>query len=187
MRTNATRYVVLGLLTDGPLSGYEIKKLVDLRFRYFWSESYGQIYPELKKLTAEGLVCRLPDKDGEGGRPKKRYEITDAGKESFASWMAEAPEAERQRNEFLLKIFWAPWVSTSRMVEYVKDFRNRHNRDLEMLRRMESELLGILSTHDNHWWILQAARLGRRVNEAYVAWAAELVANMEGMGDADGK
>ncbi|MCK7479112.1 MAG: PadR family transcriptional regulator [Candidatus Moduliflexus flocculans] len=53
---NNTKYVILGLLTEAPLSGYEIKKLVDIRFRFFWSESYGQIYPELKRLTAMGLI-----------------------------------------------------------------------------------------------------------------------------------
>ena len=189
MRRNATRYVILGLLGEEPLSGYDIKKLVDLRFRYFWNESYGQIYPELKKLTEEGLVEPV-DETGDGapaesGRPKKLYRITEAGRQSFAEWMNISPEHERQRFEFLLKIYWAPWLSTDRVAEYIRDFMKRHKRDLDMLRRMETEMPSIIGEHPNHWWVLQTIRLGRRVNEAYLAWASELITEMEGLGDED--
>lgn len=189
MRKNATRYVILGLLGEGTLTGYDIKKLVNLRFRFFWNESYGQIYPELKKLTEEGLV-EPTDETGanaqaEGGRPKKYYRITEAGKESFADWMNITPEHEKQRFEFLLKIYWAPWLSTERVGEYVRDFMKRHKGDLDILRRMENEMVPIIGEHPNHWWVLQTIRLGRRVNETYLAWASELITEMEGLGDED--
>ena len=43
-----TDYVILGLLAERPLSGYQIKKIIDIRFQFFWSESFGQIFPALK-------------------------------------------------------------------------------------------------------------------------------------------
>ncbi len=124
MRINATRYVILGLLSEEPMTGYDIKKMVDLRFRYFWNESYGQIYPELKKLTEEGLAEPVEPEKGqsESGRPKKFYGITDSGKESFSEWMNITPEYEKQRFEFLLKIYWAQWLPTERVGEYIRDF-----------------------------------------------------------------
>ncbi len=60
MKEGKTRFVILGLLAEGPMSGYTIKKLVEARFRFFWSESYGQLYPELKALVAEGRIEALP-------------------------------------------------------------------------------------------------------------------------------
>lgn len=185
MRINSTRYVILGLLAEEPLSGYDIKKLVDLRFRYFWSESYGQIYPELKKLTTEGLAEPVEPDENSGGRPKKLYRITDAGKAAFAEWMEITPDYEQQRFEFLLKIYWAPWLPASKITEYVRDFMKRHGNDLELLRRMESEVQGMVGDNPDHWWVLQTVRLGRRLNEAYMAWASELLTNMEGLGDHD--
>ena len=189
MRRNATRYVILGLLSEEPLTGYDIKKLVDLRFRYFWNESYGQIYPELKKLKEEGLVEPVGTGESgapaEGGRPKKLYRITEAGKNAFGDWMNVTPENEKQRFEFLLKIYWAPWLSTERVGEYIRDFMKRHKNDLDMLRRMENDMVPIIGEHPNHWWVLQTIRLGRRVNEAYLAWASELITEMEGLGDED--
>jgi len=51
-----TIYAVLGFLTVRPMSGYDIKKAVEVSIANFWTESYGQIYPVLKRLTEQGLV-----------------------------------------------------------------------------------------------------------------------------------
>ena len=51
-----TAYVILGMVRREPRSGYEIKALVDNSTRFFWAASYGQIYPELKRLSEAGLV-----------------------------------------------------------------------------------------------------------------------------------
>ena len=45
------------MLAARPRSGYEIKQLVDSSARFFWAASYGQIYPELKRLERAGLVA----------------------------------------------------------------------------------------------------------------------------------
>jgi DNA-binding PadR family transcriptional regulator len=51
MELTHTAYVVLGMLRHEPRSGYEIKTVVDKSTRFFWAASYGQIYPELKRLA----------------------------------------------------------------------------------------------------------------------------------------
>ena len=56
MELSKTAYVILGMLTLGRRTGYEIKALVDVSTRFFWAASYGQIYPELKRLEAAGLI-----------------------------------------------------------------------------------------------------------------------------------
>ena len=57
MELSATGKVILGMLAARPRSGYEIKQLVDKSARFFWAASYGQIYPELKKLEDAGLIA----------------------------------------------------------------------------------------------------------------------------------
>jgi PadR family transcriptional regulator AphA len=178
MRVNATRYVILGLLADGPMSGYDVKRLVDRRLRFFWSESYGQIYPQLKRLAADGWAEQLPA-DAEGGRPKRTYRITPAGREAFAAWMARPPEGDWQRNEFLLKVMWAPWGAPERIRGYVEEFRARHRRDREDLERMEAEMENILDRHENHPWVLRTIRLGLAVNAASLSWASEVLSETE--------
>ncbi len=56
MEGGATPNALLGLLSLGPMSGYDIRQLISQSIGYFWSESYGQIYPGLKRLAAAGLV-----------------------------------------------------------------------------------------------------------------------------------
>ncbi|HEY1421381.1 MAG TPA: PadR family transcriptional regulator, partial [Candidatus Dormibacteraeota bacterium] len=56
MELTPTSYVLLGMLANGPQSGYDIKQLADISTRHFWAISYGQIYPELKRLVKAGLV-----------------------------------------------------------------------------------------------------------------------------------
>jgi len=59
MELSATGKVILGMLAARPRSGYEIKQLVDNSARFFWAASYGQIYPELKKLERAGIDSGL--------------------------------------------------------------------------------------------------------------------------------
>src|SRR6266513_2814284 len=56
MKQTAVTPVVLGLLSLGPRSGYDIKAVVDRSTRFFWAASYGQIYPELRRLEEDGLI-----------------------------------------------------------------------------------------------------------------------------------
>ena len=53
-----TRSAILGLLSWQPMSGYDIKKLIEMGLRHFWSESYGQIYPTLEQLVKEGFAAK---------------------------------------------------------------------------------------------------------------------------------
>lgn len=48
--------VILGLLAHEDLTGYEIKKRMDTTLHYFWSASYGSIYPTLKELLSQDFV-----------------------------------------------------------------------------------------------------------------------------------
>lgn len=56
------------------MSGYDVKQFLESTIAHFWNESYGQIYPTLKALEAEGLV---EGHDDEGdGRGRRVYTLT---------------------------------------------------------------------------------------------------------------
>src|SRR6187401_1825691 len=102
---SATAYVILGLVRNEPRSGYEIKALVDNSTRFFWAASYGQIYPELKRLSAAGLIEGVDAPRGE--RKRTVYAITGAGEESLVEWLRQPPATYEMREEGLLKLFFA--------------------------------------------------------------------------------
>lgn len=172
MKHASTSFVILGLLLDGPLSGYDIKKLIGLRFRFFWDESYGQIYPELKRMAENGLVELLPSEGS--GRPRKKYRITSGGLETFKQWLNTPPEKERLRMEFLMKFLYAPLIEPQNLELYLEAFRQRKAEELNMLKHVREEMEGIIEDSPNHFFILQAVKLGIDVNRAYFEWAENM-------------
>lgn len=82
-----TSYALLGLLTFGDeLTGYEIKQRADITLRFYWvSPAMSQVYSELARLTAEGLVEPVGD-----GRAT-RYRITKTGQRALERWLHETP------------------------------------------------------------------------------------------------
>ena len=76
---STTIYAVLGLLNIEPMSGYDIRQNLEESLSYFWSESYGQIYPTLRKLEAARLIAPVKQAASETRR-RKLYTVTAAGR-----------------------------------------------------------------------------------------------------------
>ncbi len=110
-RENRTRYVALGMLsTGGPMTGYALRNAIAGSVGNFWQESYGQLYPALRSLSAEGLVSGK-GAPGAPGREARIWSLTPRGREELARWLALPPAMEPARNELLLKVYFAGAVS----------------------------------------------------------------------------
>src|SRR5215218_4909575 len=101
----STAYVILGLLSWRPMSGYEIKSLVDSTTRFFWAASYGQIYPELRRLAEAGLIEGKASP--QGARKRNVYRLTPPGRKELRAWLQVDPQVYELRDEGLLKLFFA--------------------------------------------------------------------------------
>ncbi len=131
----ATGRVVLGLIAFGKRTGYDIKAFVDKTTRYFWAASYGQIYPELKRLEDHGLVRGRPEPSG--GRARTVYELTEAGWAALRAWLDSDEEPLYElRDEGMLKLFFSDSLP-ERRGEIVRAMRERHERKLVQLRAIE--------------------------------------------------
>ena len=87
MELSPTAHVILGMLGWRPMSGYEMKSIVDKSTRFFWAASYGQIYPELRRLAKAGLV--EGEADPQGARKRNVYRRPRRGGARFeAGWHA---------------------------------------------------------------------------------------------------
>ncbi|HEY7122223.1 MAG TPA: PadR family transcriptional regulator [Solirubrobacterales bacterium] len=119
MELSATAKVILGMLSARPRSGYEIKQLVDSSARFFWAASYGQIYPELKKLEKDGLIAG--DDSSQGGRQRTTFKLTAKGRRAAREWIAGAPEVLETRDEGLLMLFFAGSIESERAAEIARE------------------------------------------------------------------
>jgi len=132
---SATAYVILGMVSKEPRSGYEIKAMVDGSTRFFWAASYGQIYPELKRLSEAGLVAGVESPTG--GRRRTVYEITADGEEELKTWLRQPPETYEMREEGLLKLFFANVLPRGEALEIVRAMRAHRLAVSAQLRAME--------------------------------------------------
>jgi DNA-binding PadR family transcriptional regulator len=119
MELSATAKVILGMLAARPRSGYEIKRLVDSSARFFWTASYGQIYPELKKLEKAGLIAGTDS--SQGARQRTTFKLTAAGKRAAHEWISRPPEVLEIRDEGLLKLFFAGSIDARRAAEIARE------------------------------------------------------------------
>jgi DNA-binding PadR family transcriptional regulator len=173
-RTNKTRYLALGLLSEGPLTGYEIRRLTGVRFRHFWSESYGQLYPALVKLEKDGMVCG--EAAPRGGRQRRVYTATEAGLRALREWLAESVEPETARYEILLKVYFSSQSSPAVLRRHVLEFRERIRQGLQELEGYARQVSSAPDPVGNHDRVLMTIDFGVRTFRAYVQWADAVLA-----------
>jgi DNA-binding PadR family transcriptional regulator len=124
------------MIAKGRRSGYEIKQLVDWSTRHFWAASYGQIYPELRRLEGDELIVGEPSPAG--GRARTVYDLTPEGERALADWLrSHDPLTYELRDEGMLKLFFSD-VEPETAVQAIRAMRELHERKREQLRTIEA-------------------------------------------------
>ncbi len=118
-----------------PMSGYDIKNLVDHSTRFFWAASYGQIYPELRRLAAAGLIEGTADPQGE--RQRTVYRLTETGATALREWLTSPPEVQETRDESLLKVFFSDFAGRDATLAALEEKIAYHREVVERLREVE--------------------------------------------------
>jgi DNA-binding PadR family transcriptional regulator len=169
--------VLLGLLTVEPMSGYDLGQNIRSSVGHFWNESYGQIYPNLKRLAADGFVsCKT---ERQKGKPDRRiYSIAKKGRERLANWLAVEPQPEIPRNELLLKLFFGAQVSPEISIQHVERMAESESAFLEQLRRIEQEVISKNQQYPDAPYWKMAARFGQMELKAHLKWAEETLAEL---------
>lgn len=125
------RHALLAMLAERPKSGYELTKEFDREMGNVWAARHSQIYPELAKLLAAGLI----ELEDEGPRGRKSYRITAEGRRDAIAWLRGTGD-RTVRNEALLKMFFLELLAPDdqravleRELAYFRE-RLRHYRSL---------------------------------------------------------
>jgi DNA-binding PadR family transcriptional regulator len=130
------RYGLIGLLArEGPLTGYELTKAFDRSVNFVWHAVKGQIYPELARLSAAGLIRQTSS----GPRGAKRYEATDEGIAELRHWITDIEPVRGVRNETLLRTFFAYLVDPADAEAFFRREAARYRRRLDVLERFAAE------------------------------------------------
>jgi DNA-binding PadR family transcriptional regulator len=165
-----TAYVILGMVSRESRSGYEIKAAVDNSVRFFWAASYGQIYPELKRLSEAGLVEGSDVPRGE--RKRTVYAITAAGEAALVEWLRQAPETTEMREEGLLKLFFSEVLAPEEAAATLRSMRAHRLELVGRLREMEPETL------EKDPFSLMVLQGGIEYNEWFAGWCERMEARL---------
>jgi PadR family transcriptional regulator AphA len=175
---NATsRYAVLGMLSIGSMSGYDIKKTISESIVHFWNESYGRIYPVLQELDAEGLATRKVER--KAGKPDRQvYSITKAGERVLHEWLATPVAGEQVRSELLLKLFFGKRLTAPEREAHVLAARNQHQQLLKVYAATAAAIKIQKQIPDTPFWLI-TLDFGRRRSEAILAWCDDTLRELQ--------
>jgi DNA-binding PadR family transcriptional regulator len=181
MKDNRTAYVILGMLSIAPKgSGYELHKAIEENFGSFWGESYGQIYPTLKRLATEGLIEPVKT----DAAPKKRrqeYALTEAGRACLREWLTRPFQNDPPRNEFMLKLFFGREAEPGVSIAHVCELQERNRRTLATLEGIEKMARENQSPNPHRpYWMLTLS-LGIALTRAALDWGESALAQLSSM------
>lgn len=171
-KANYTKYVVLGLLSGGPMSGYEIKKWVDECFKYLLMDiSYGQIYPMLGRLEKEGLASMSIKISGKG-RIKKTYIITEKGLNELVAWIR-SPDLKEY--DILIKLCFGSLVTTEEIIAKLDLYRKKREADLALMGQYTAEPGSEAMYGPNTQYLMMIMSLGASYFREEVAWCENVI------------
>jgi PadR family transcriptional regulator AphA len=161
------RHAVLGLLTLAPSNGYELTQRFDQSLSNAWYASHSQIYPELAKLEAAGMIEVV----GEGARGSRTYGATQAGRDEVRRWMTETEVNRGQRSETGLRWFLAFLLDPEQRRAFFEGeltSLEEHDAALQAMREQ-------LDAAGRRGGFRPVLELGLRVDEVMRAWLREQI------------
>ena len=118
------RNIVLGLLNQQPMSGYDIKRTLESLDWLVGSPSFGSLYPALHALLKDELatveVIARPDKP-----TRKVYSITTRGRQTLEKWVSQLGSSSVSLKEFVMRLILAYNFSPGGLIEHLEQRRSQ--------------------------------------------------------------
>jgi DNA-binding PadR family transcriptional regulator len=177
------KYTLLGFISYGPQTGYDLKKRMDNSTQFFWRARLSQIYPTLKKLAEEGLVeaVVIPQQ----GKPdKKVYFITEAGRAALLDWLAEPlNELWPTKEPALLKLFFSGALDKEMVLAHLRCQLPLHRAQLahyqqETAAYIEQAIAETGLTREGVMWEL-ARQFGEEYERTWIRWLEQAIETVE--------
>lgn len=135
------KHALLGLLTQRPMHGYELKSAFEETVGTLWELNIGQIYNTLRLLERDGQV-EMQGQEQEGrGPPRKVYAITEAGRQELSRWMAEPVRQPRRfKDAFYIKLVFYKLLGLGDVETLIWNQRQAYLQVLRQLNDLRTEV-----------------------------------------------
>jgi len=131
------RHLILGLLTQKPMSGYDIKRFLKSLSWLIGSPSFGSLYPALRSLLRDGLVVESGDPN-QNKRARRIYRITEAGEGALRGWINQPVAPDASLKSFVMRLVLARCFPRAGLVAHLQQRRSQvtmHLATLEQVNR----------------------------------------------------
>ncbi len=176
------KHALLGFLSFGPATGYELKHAFENSVQHFWNADLSQIYRALESLKEEGLVTMRVEQQ-ESKPPKHIYSLTKSGRAELLRWLSEPiVELPTVRNPFLLKIFFGALLPREIVLEHLRRFDQALHERLEVYKQIEAYLpkrCREQGLHEHEPFLMATVLLGMKNLKATQQWCRELISELE--------
>lgn len=126
------KYLILGLLAEQPMTGYDIRKHVKDVLGAVTNASYGTLYPTLHKLLSAGEV-NMQEVPRRGRPSKKIYATTEKGLQVLDEWLRQPAASDQIKREFLLKLYLAKAIPDHQLLPMLRARRDETEATLKTL------------------------------------------------------
>lgn len=177
------KHILLGILRT-PQSGYDIKNEFNRSLKNFWNANLSQIYPELKKLEANGLL-RSRQVESAAGPNRRVYTRTAKGRRELKSWLQDGPSVGEERIGYLAQVYFLSELESDReRLEFMTRLRDHMTEWLAYLESVEKGWSGDDPRYpddlpDEYFYSQFTLDLGLRRLRATVEWCNESIARIE--------
>lgn len=181
MKTKSrSKYAILGILAQRSCTGYSIRKQITEKIFHFWHESYGQIYPTLKQLHAEGLVTKTTEPQKK--RPDRHvYAITEAGYDSLLDWLRQPVELQPDRIEILLKLIFGRHLTPSENIQHLETHRQRMTSTKQLYQQIAQNLRTNIPEDPDLPYYLITLDYGIHTTDAIVRWCDKTIESLRNL------
>jgi len=144
-RVVSIRHLILGLLTQQPMSGYDIKRFLKSLSWLIDSPSFGSIYPTLRALREDGLVT-VEVAHRQGKPPRKIYTITEAGRQVLGEWMGQPVAPGASLRTFVMRLILASNFSHTGLIAHLQQRRSQVAVHYATLKQMAEAVDGTMDS-----------------------------------------
>jgi DNA-binding PadR family transcriptional regulator len=173
-------HAILGFLNYEPMTGYELKKMVDISISHFWPAVQSQIYKTLKSLEKEKWLT-YETITQETRPPRKVYSITPIGREQFYNWLVTPHPQNETKIAWMVQLFFAGQLEDPKIIFILKNLlENLQHRQqaFTMIPEENRETMQDDDPRDRFFWLL-TADYGVAQTISQIQWLKNVILTVE--------
>ena len=131
------KYILLGFLNYQPMTGYDLKRLIDSSTGHFWHAYHSQIYTTLRKMEQDGLLTSVID-DSDEKLERRIYQITNLGQSILKQWLGKSlTQLPPSKDGLLVRLFFSGLRSPAEVLNELRFQRQLHQQQLEVYQQIK--------------------------------------------------